>query len=134
SPFTMLKSWGSSSSLHRRRRAPNGNTRGSWFAVIGLANSACVTFIVRNLYIVKTAPPSPARLARKSTGPGLDSLIPMAASANTGLRAITAISATAMSTTRLTMSDDSPDGHEHLGCLQTGLIAPGFRAIAERLE
>src|SRR5438034_3332815 len=134
SPRSTLRSCGSSSILRRRSHAPSGNTRGSSVPVMTLASERRRACIVRSLYMMNGRPPRPTRSARYVTAPGLARRIPTAARASRGAVATNAIAAHTTSTRRLTIADRAADGHEHLRRIETLLVSPGPRAVAQRLE
>src|SRR4030042_2729981 len=86
SPLAMLKSWGSSSRLARRRMRPSGVTRLSgqmeWKTKVeksltrwgGAQTSWAFSVIVRNLIMVKVLPRRPIRPCLNRAGPGDSSL------------------------------------------------------------
>ena len=86
---------------HFRMKAPNAVLRSSC-ARLQPVSWLALTRMERNLYIIKVFLFSPTRCWRKITGPGLDSLTPMATAAMMGL--LTRISARLprMSNSRLT--------------------------------
>src|SRR2546422_316784 len=134
SPRSTLRSCGSSSIFRRRSHAPSGNTRGSSAPVMTLASERRRACMVRSLYMMNGRPPRPTRSARYNTAPGLARRIPTAARASRGAVATNAIAAHTTSTRRLTIADRAADGHEHLRRIETLLVSPGPRAVAQRLE
>src|SRR6266852_2668723 len=92
------------------------------------------TCMVRSLNIVNSRPRSPTRGARYRIGPGLASRMPTAATARSGAATSRRMPASSPSNGRFTMAHRTPHGHEHLGGLQAGLVAPGPRPMAQPLE
>src|SRR3954471_19812411 len=74
------------------------------------------------------------RLARKKTGPGSVSLMPMAARPISGAVRTSATDAHTTSNRRFTMLQRPANGHEDFRGLETLLIAPGERPVAQRVE
>src|ERR1041385_5845678 len=134
SPRSTFSSWGSSSIFDHRNHAPNRKMRGSRWAVMALSYWPWSTCMVRSLYIVNRRPRNPTRGARYRIGPGLASRMPPAATASSGAATSRRRPANSRSSGRLTIPQRPPDGHEHLGGLQAGLVPPGARPMAQRLE
>src|ERR1700758_4053067 len=67
-------------------------------------------------------------------GPGLERRMPIAASASTGASTTSATAASPTSSRRLAMAHDASHRHEHLGGVETALVAPRLGAMPQRLE
>src|SRR4051794_37629408 len=106
----------------RESRAPVILAPDSWFRM------------VRSFSIVNSRPRYPTRRARKNTGPGSDSLMPMAAMARTGDVNTSATVAQQTSKRRFTMLQRPANGHEDFRGLEALLVAPGERPVAQRVE
>src|SRR5712691_9235090 len=134
SPRSTFQSWGSSSTFTARSQAPNGNTRGSSALVMRLESERRRRCMVRSLNMMNGRWSRPTRSARYRTGPGDDRRMPTAASATSGAVATSARAASARSSRRLATAQRATDGQEHLGRVQTLLVAPGPGAVAQRFE
>src|SRR5213592_292637 len=134
SPRSTFQSWGSSSSFTARSQAPNGKTRGSWAPVMRLESERRRRCIVRSLNMMNGRRSRPTRSARYRTGPADDRRMPTAARATSGAVTTAASAASTTSTRRLATAQRATDGDEYLGGVQTLLVAPRPRAVAQRLE
>src|SRR6202165_1844711 len=84
--------------------------------------------------MVNGRPRERPRGARYSPGPGSASLIPIAASPNSGAVTTSATPAHTTSNRRFTIMQGSTNGHEDFGGVQALLVAPGARAVSQRVE
>src|SRR2546429_4613003 len=67
-------------------------------------------------------------------GPGLDKRIPTAATSRTGAATTRPRAATTTSNRRLATAEAPSYRHEHLGGVEAAVIAPGVRAMPQRVE
>src|ERR1700694_6334864 len=79
-------------------------------------------------------PRCPTRVRRHSTAQVSASLIPSAASPNSGAVTTSATPAHTTSNRRFTIMQGSTNGHEDFGGVQALLVAPGARAVSQRVE
>src|SRR6266446_1371923 len=134
SPRSTFTSCGSSSILSRRSGRPKANTRGSCWAVMTLRDARWFRCMVRSLYIVNGRPSRPSSRARYRIGPGLDRRIPTAATSRNGAAATSPSAARTTSNRRLAIAQAPSYRHEHLGRVHAAMIAPGPRAMPQRVE
>src|SRR5262245_44615931 len=108
SPLSTLMSWGSSSILLMRKKAPTRVMRGSLPTVIDFPRAAASRAMVRNLKIKNGRNPLPIRLCLKKAGPGESSLMAPATKTSKGNRSISPVRETEMSNARF-ISADAPN-------------------------